>query len=99
MLALVSGSFAVFLGAGLTPLTSCFSVSLRLRRYSKSFWPSSDNENDHFESVLPGAGIATLYAFQKPDRERFVHAVLSWDDDPEGQCWSAKHPATSASLP
>ena len=61
--------------------------------------PSSDNENDHFEIVLPGAGIATLYAFQKPGRERFVHAVLSWDDEPEGQCWSAKHPATTASLP
>ena len=27
--------------------------------------PSSDSENDHFEIVLPGAGIATLYAFQK----------------------------------
>ena len=61
--------------------------------------PSSDNEYDHFSIALPGAGHAMLYAFQKPGRERFVHAVLSWDDDPEGQCWSAKHPATSASLP
>ena len=39
-----------------------------------------------------------IYAIQRPNKERCVHAALSWGDDPEGCCWSGKQRATASGL-